>query len=240
MAGDSQKKANTETEFFTEYDEASQYEILEVVGMRSYGIVGAALDTKTGEKVAIKKINNVFEHVSDATRILREIKRLRLLRYPDVVEIKHIILPPSDHLTGSMDNLELLTEIGASRSSAFSFGVDEVISEDEDLDYDSEEDDLVIFEEKEDDDDDVISEMSNDWSHAETMQATHPVYFAKKISERNREQGGGGAVPSAIAPPRLSGDFTGHETTPGRQARGRAPLRWWPGDQPPPVAAGVK
>ncbi|KAK8967268.1 hypothetical protein KSP40_PGU003991 [Platanthera guangdongensis] len=25
--------------------------------------------------------------------------------------------------------------------------------------------------------------MSNDWSHAETMQATHPVYFAQKISE---------------------------------------------------------
>ncbi|KAK8958950.1 Mitogen-activated protein kinase 9 [Platanthera guangdongensis] len=87
--------ANTETEFFTEYDEASQYDILEVVGKRSYGIVWAALDTKTGEKVAIKKINDVFEHVSDASRIFREIKRLRLLRHPDVVEIKHIMLPPS-------------------------------------------------------------------------------------------------------------------------------------------------
>lgn len=35
-----------------------------------------------GEKVAIKKITNVFDHVSDATRILREIKLLRLLRHP--------------------------------------------------------------------------------------------------------------------------------------------------------------
>ena len=34
-----------------------------------------------GEKVAIKKITNVFDHVSDATRILREIKLLRLLRH---------------------------------------------------------------------------------------------------------------------------------------------------------------
>ena len=42
----------------------------------------SALDTKTQEKVAIKKINNVFDHVSDATRILREIKLLRLLRHP--------------------------------------------------------------------------------------------------------------------------------------------------------------
>jgi serine/threonine protein kinase len=44
---------------------------------------------------AIKKITNVFEHVSDATRILREIKLLRLLKHPDIVEIKHIMLPPS-------------------------------------------------------------------------------------------------------------------------------------------------
>ena len=35
-----------------------------------------------GLQVAIKKINNVFDHVSDATRILREIKLLRLLRHP--------------------------------------------------------------------------------------------------------------------------------------------------------------
>ncbi|CAN1297189.1 Mitogen-activated protein kinase 9 [Linum perenne] len=40
-------------------------------------------------------MNNIFEHVSDATRILREIKLLRLLRHPDIVEIKHIMLPAS-------------------------------------------------------------------------------------------------------------------------------------------------
>ncbi|MQL88437.1 hypothetical protein Taro_020993 [Colocasia esculenta] len=84
-----------DSEFFTEYGEATQYQIQEVVGKGSYGVVGAAVDTHTGEKVAIKKINDVFEHVSDATRILREIKLLRLLRHPDIVEIKHIMLPPS-------------------------------------------------------------------------------------------------------------------------------------------------
>lgn len=81
-------------DFFTEYGEASQYEIQEVVGRGSYGVVAAAVDTHTGEKVAIKKITNIFEHVSEATRILREIKLLRLLRHPDIVEIKHIMLPP--------------------------------------------------------------------------------------------------------------------------------------------------
>nr|XP_043612579.1 mitogen-activated protein kinase 9-like [Erigeron canadensis] len=84
-----------EAEFFTEYGEASRYQVQEVIGKGSYGVVGSAIDTHTGEKVAIKKINDVFEHVSDATRILREIKLLRLLKHPDIVEIKHIMLPPS-------------------------------------------------------------------------------------------------------------------------------------------------
>ncbi|KAG6411122.1 hypothetical protein SASPL_129196 [Salvia splendens] len=94
-AMDSHKKGNLETEFFTEYGEATRYQVLEVVGKGSYGVVGSAIDTHNGERVAIKKINDVFEHVSDATRILREIKLLRLLRHPDIVEIKHIMLPPS-------------------------------------------------------------------------------------------------------------------------------------------------
>ncbi|KAM7259054.1 hypothetical protein ACFE04_014795 [Oxalis oulophora] len=85
----------TEADFFTEYGEGSRYKIEEVIGKGSYGVVCSAYDTHTGEKVAIKKINDIFEHVSDATRILREIKLLRLLRHPDIVEIKHILLPPS-------------------------------------------------------------------------------------------------------------------------------------------------
>jgi mitogen-activated protein kinase 1/3 len=32
--------------------------------------------------------------VQDATRILREIMLLRQLKHPDIVEIKHILLPP--------------------------------------------------------------------------------------------------------------------------------------------------
>ncbi|KAL5150847.1 Mitogen-activated protein kinase 16 [Glycine soja] len=89
------KQSSVEVDFFTEYGEGSRYRIEEVIGKGSYGVVCSAYDTHTGEKVAIKKINDIFEHVSDATRILREIKLLRLLRHPDIVEIKHILLPPS-------------------------------------------------------------------------------------------------------------------------------------------------
>ena len=88
-------QSSKEVEFFTEYGDANRYKILEVIGKGSYGVVCAAIDTHTGEKVAIKKITDIFEHISDAIRILREVKLLRLLRHPDIVEIKRIILPPS-------------------------------------------------------------------------------------------------------------------------------------------------
>ncbi|CAH9099538.1 unnamed protein product [Cuscuta europaea] len=95
MQSDQRKKSSADVDFFTEYGEGSRYKIEEVIGKGSYGVVCSAYDTHLGEKVAIKKINDIFEHVSDATRILREIKLLRLLRHPDIVEIKHILLPPS-------------------------------------------------------------------------------------------------------------------------------------------------
>ncbi|KAH6836454.1 MAP kinase 20 [Perilla frutescens var. hirtella] len=95
MQPDHRKKSSSEMDFFSEYGDASRYRIQEVIGKGSYGVVCSAIDTHTGEKVAIKKIHDIFEHISDAARILREVKLLRLLRHPDVVEIKHIILPPS-------------------------------------------------------------------------------------------------------------------------------------------------
>ncbi|CAL5198779.1 unnamed protein product [Lathyrus oleraceus] len=95
MPPDQRKKSSVDVDFFTEYGEGSRYMIEEVIGKGSYGVVCSAYDTHTGEKVAIKKITDIFEHVSDATRILREIKLLRLLRHPDIVDIKHILLPPS-------------------------------------------------------------------------------------------------------------------------------------------------
>ncbi|KAJ6804705.1 putative mitogen-activated protein kinase 17 isoform X1 [Iris pallida] len=95
MNPDQRRKTPGEVDFFTEYGEGSRYRIEEVIGKGSYGVVCSAIDTHAGEKVAIKKINDIFEHVSDATRILREIKLLRILRHPDIVDIKHILLPPS-------------------------------------------------------------------------------------------------------------------------------------------------
>ena len=75
-------------------DSSRRFTVQEVLGKGSYGVVCQAIDNLTGQRVAIKRIQNIFGvHVLDATRILREIKLLRLLKHPDLVEIRHIILP---------------------------------------------------------------------------------------------------------------------------------------------------
>lgn len=88
-------QGSKELNFFTEYGEVSRYKVKEIIGEGNSSIVCSAYDTHTGEMVAIKKINNIFENVSVAISVTREIKLLRRLYHPDIVKIKNILLPPS-------------------------------------------------------------------------------------------------------------------------------------------------
>jgi serine/threonine protein kinase len=96
---DSSSQQTRNAEFFTTNSswgsEAQRYELEEVIGKGSYGVVCAARDRETGKRVAIKKVKNAFEHASDATRVLREVALLRHLKHPDIVEILNILLPPN-------------------------------------------------------------------------------------------------------------------------------------------------
>lgn len=80
-----------DVEFFIEYGEVNCYCILEVIGKGSYGVVCFVVDMLMGEKVVIKKINDIFEYVLDVICIFREIKFLCLLWYFDIVEVKYIM-----------------------------------------------------------------------------------------------------------------------------------------------------
>lgn len=80
----SQGAQPSQAEFFGNAPEGRKYRLLEIIGKGSYGLVASAIDLQTQQRVAIKKIINVFDHVSDSTRILREIKLLRLLKHPGV------------------------------------------------------------------------------------------------------------------------------------------------------------
>lgn len=60
------------------------------MGSGAYGVVYAAIDTKTKEKVAIKKLNKL-EDIVDAKRILREIRILRSLKNENILQLVNII-----------------------------------------------------------------------------------------------------------------------------------------------------
>lgn len=61
-----------------------KYELLKVIGVGAYGVVMAAIDNSTGEHVALKKISGVFEDITDAKRILREIRLMQALQHENV------------------------------------------------------------------------------------------------------------------------------------------------------------
>ena len=71
----------------------AKYDVTKIIGHGAYGAVCSAVDTTTGEKVAIKKIGGVFEDLVDGKRILREIKLLGFLKHQNVLSLKDIFRP---------------------------------------------------------------------------------------------------------------------------------------------------
>ena len=69
------------------------YECEKLLGIGSYGSVCKATQKSTGKKVAIKKMENIFEDEVDCKRILREIHLLRKLKHPFVVDLIEILEP---------------------------------------------------------------------------------------------------------------------------------------------------
>jgi len=70
-----------------------RYEFLKVVGMGAYGVVISCRDKVAGRDVAIKKVPNAFDDLTDSKRILREMMLLRHLRHENIVSMLDIIHP---------------------------------------------------------------------------------------------------------------------------------------------------
>lgn len=67
-----------------EFTVLKRYKLIKVIGVGAYGVVVSGLDLQTGTQVAIKRICSAFEEITDAKRILREIRLMRLLRHENV------------------------------------------------------------------------------------------------------------------------------------------------------------
>ena len=72
-----------------------RYEVLQTVGHGAYGVVISARDSKSGQLVAIKKIEKAFEHETFTKRTLRELKIQRLMQHDNILGIQTIQLPAS-------------------------------------------------------------------------------------------------------------------------------------------------
>lgn len=69
------------------------YKVTKALGAGAYGVVAEAVDTRSGETVAIKKISNLFVHLVDSKRTLREITILRMLDHENVVKLLDVLVP---------------------------------------------------------------------------------------------------------------------------------------------------
>ena len=85
-----------------------RYQIIDTIGSGAYGVVVSARDTKTGEMVAIKKIEKAFEHSTFTKRTLRELKIMRLLTHENLIRIKNIQLPKSRE---EFDEIYVISEL---------------------------------------------------------------------------------------------------------------------------------
>lgn len=73
--------------------EGSPYEKQQKIGSGTYGIVYSAVDRRTGQLVAVKKVCNIFDNLILARRTCREIKILRHFRHDNVIHICDILRP---------------------------------------------------------------------------------------------------------------------------------------------------
>lgn len=77
----------------TRFEVPAHFMVLKVLGFGAYGLVCSALNTKTNEKIAIKKCRDVFRDIEDGKRVLREIDLMRFLNHENLMPILDI-LPP--------------------------------------------------------------------------------------------------------------------------------------------------
>ena len=88
------------------------YKVQNIIGRGSYGVVASALDVRNGEKVAIKKISNIFQKSKDyQKRIVRELKILKhysQVSHENIVQLRDLVVPRSEN---ELRDLYIITEL---------------------------------------------------------------------------------------------------------------------------------
>jgi serine/threonine protein kinase len=89
-------------------DVCEQYAIDDYLGSGAYGIVCAVKEFKSQGSFAIKKCKNIFHSKTLAKRTLREIRLLRYINHPKIVELKKVFITSA---ANSFSELYMLFEL---------------------------------------------------------------------------------------------------------------------------------
>eukprot|EP00769_Ergobibamus_cyprinoides_P003748 gnl/Ergobibamus_cyprinoides/5170.p2 GENE.gnl/Ergobibamus_cyprinoides/5170~~gnl/Ergobibamus_cyprinoides/5170.p2 ORF type:complete len:153 (+),score=62.63 gnl/Ergobibamus_cyprinoides/5170:25-483(+) len=74
-----------------------KFEIVTKVGKGAYGVVWKAIDKKTRETVALKKVFDAFQNATDAQRTFREIMFLQeLVDHDNIVRLLNVLKADND------------------------------------------------------------------------------------------------------------------------------------------------
>mmetsp|Transcript_107713 Transcript_107713/g.335886 ORF Transcript_107713/g.335886 Transcript_107713/m.335886 type:complete len:400 (+) Transcript_107713:148-1347(+) len=92
----------------TKFEVDKRYRILEPISHDAYGIVCFAEDQELEEKVTIKKVESIFEHITVAKRTLRELRILRHLQHENVLQVKNIFMTSA---RGDFQEIYVISEL---------------------------------------------------------------------------------------------------------------------------------
>lgn len=86
----------------------SRYSYVKTLGCGAYGVVCAANDAVTGKKMAVKKVSGVFDDLTDAKRIIREMRLLRTMNHDSVLKVIDIDEPENYN---TFNDVYIVTEL---------------------------------------------------------------------------------------------------------------------------------
>lgn len=96
---------------FAGWDVGSEYKLVKMLGEGAYGAVASAIHMPTNKKVAIKRMEGLFEDETDTKRILREIHILKQLKSSSVVGLFDMIPPTNPE---KFDTIYLVLQLSES------------------------------------------------------------------------------------------------------------------------------
>jgi c-Jun N-terminal kinase len=80
----------------TVFDIPQRYQYLKAIGSGAQGVVVSALDTQTGQRVAIKKMAKPFQNVTHAKRAYRELVLMKSFNHRNIVGLLNTFTPDPD------------------------------------------------------------------------------------------------------------------------------------------------